>query len=50
MRRQIHRSMLQQPDVINYIADGDAATSYGLLCKRTSFQPWLLKKAAKMAA
>ena len=40
-RRQIHRSMLQQPDVMNHIADGDAATAYGLLCKRTSFQPWL---------
>jgi len=34
-RRQIHRSMLQQPDVMNYIADGDAATAYGLLCKRS---------------
>jgi len=32
---------------MNYIADGDAATAYGLLCKRTSFQPWLLKKAVK---
>jgi hypothetical protein len=41
--------MLQQPDVINSIADGDAATAYGLLCKRTSFQPCLLKKAVKKA-
>src|SRR5215831_17436426 len=28
-RWQIHRSMLRQPDVMNYIADGDAATAYG---------------------
>ena len=48
-RGQIHRSMLQQPDVMNCIADGDAATAYGLLCKRTSFQRWLLKKAVKKA-
>src|SRR5262249_47971780 len=31
-RRQIHRSMLQQPDVMNSIADGYAATAYGLVC------------------
>ena len=34
---------------MNYIADGDAATAYWLLCKRTSFQPWLLKNAVKKA-
>ena len=34
---------------MNYIADVDAATAYGLLCKRTPFQPWLLKKAVKKA-
>src|SRR5262249_9945198 len=34
---------------MNYIANGDAATAYRLLCKRTSFQPWLLKKAVKKA-
>ena len=49
-RRQIHRSMLQQPDVMNSIADGDAVTGYGLLCKRTSFQPWLLKDARAQVA
>jgi len=48
-RRQIRRSIPQQPHVMNYIADGDAATAYGLLCKRTSLQPWLLKKAVKKA-
>ena len=46
-RRQLSRSMPRQPDVMNYIADGDAATAYGLLCKRPSFQRWLLKKAVK---
>jgi hypothetical protein len=32
---------------MNYIADGDAATAYGLLCKRTPFRPWLLKAVNK---
>ena len=41
--------MLQQSNVIDYIADGDPATAYGLLCKRTPFQQWLLKKAVKKA-
>jgi hypothetical protein len=41
--------MLQQPDVMNYIADGDAATAYRL-CKRTSVQLWLLKKAVNALA
>ena len=35
-RGQIHRSMLQQPDVMNHVADDDAATAYGLLCKQHS--------------
>jgi hypothetical protein len=50
-RPQIHRSMLQQSArrVMNSIANGDAATAYARLCKRTSFQPWLHKKAVKKA-
>jgi hypothetical protein len=37
----------RQPNVMNFIADGDAATAYGLLCNRTS--PTVVKKAVKKA-
>src|SRR5262249_45017188 len=46
-RRQIHRSMLQQPDVMNSIADGDAATAYGLLCNALRFNRGCARRRSK---
>lgn len=57
-KRQVFRSFLQHPDVINCITEAANAatkelraahirTAVGLLCKRTNFQAWVIEACVK---